>query len=497
MTGVAAVIAHLTAVGHTTPSGYLTAFPTGYVRPATSSLNFTLGATVSNAIVVPVGADGTISIFNLSGTTHAVLDIQGWIAAPNLTTAGPSVAFSTAPLITADGRTARQILNNANRYAMTTWWDGSPEEPATRFAPYLLGAELGPGEASTANHDAVRRLSMQALSLSTALASGAYDEAATGVSAPIARQRAVQLVDHVASWHVTNRPGGWGDDWQSSMWTGLVGRAAWFIWADLPSDSRQRVAQMVAHEASFAARMRIHYLRDAAGHVLTDGDTGAEEVAWNATASRGARHAQPPTAQRVEDRDVLRRWPPSRPQDVADLAGRQRRTPVRLAERFECRYLERSSSSIMAGCAHGDYTHEVAGDDSQNLDAAPLFARAGRQSPQAMMSLAAKRRRPGSMPRSGTSRFSSPPYARPRRTDRTRARRLRTIVLPRRQRLGYGPTVALRARGHPGGRVRQRRPVRPASTRCSATAQLALQSRDGHADGRTYTSDHRIQLRRT
>ena len=97
LTGVAAVIAHLTAVGHTTPSGYLTAFPTGYVRPATSSLNFTLGATVSNAIVVPVGADGTISIFNLSGTTHAVLDIQGWIAAPNLTTAGPSVAFSTAP----------------------------------------------------------------------------------------------------------------------------------------------------------------------------------------------------------------------------------------------------------------------------------------------------------------------------------------------------------------------------------------------------------------
>ncbi len=74
---VAAVVINLT-VTEPTANGFLTVFPSGIRRPRTSSINFTTGQTLANLVIAPVGADGRISIYNLQGSTHTIVDVLGW-----------------------------------------------------------------------------------------------------------------------------------------------------------------------------------------------------------------------------------------------------------------------------------------------------------------------------------------------------------------------------------------------------------------------------------
>lgn len=72
-----AVSVHVT-VTDTSGTGYLTAYPDGESLPTASSLNFTAGQTVSNTLIVPVGSDGKIRIYNGStGSADIVADITG------------------------------------------------------------------------------------------------------------------------------------------------------------------------------------------------------------------------------------------------------------------------------------------------------------------------------------------------------------------------------------------------------------------------------------
>ena len=80
LTGVGAVALNVTATEPTAAS-FLTVWPTGTARPWASNLNFSAGQTVANAVIVKVGADGTISIFNNSGAVHVVVDVVGWFPA--------------------------------------------------------------------------------------------------------------------------------------------------------------------------------------------------------------------------------------------------------------------------------------------------------------------------------------------------------------------------------------------------------------------------------
>ncbi len=72
-----AVVVNLTAVA-TTSAGYFTMFPGGTSRPTASSINFPKGWTGANMVTVPVGADGTIALYNYGGAAHAVIDVLGW-----------------------------------------------------------------------------------------------------------------------------------------------------------------------------------------------------------------------------------------------------------------------------------------------------------------------------------------------------------------------------------------------------------------------------------
>jgi hypothetical protein len=86
-TGVSAVTVNLT-VTRPTASSYLTVHPGGQPLPSTSSLNFLAGETRANRAIVPVGPDGTVTIYNRAGSSHVVVDVNGWYTGPGLSVSG-------------------------------------------------------------------------------------------------------------------------------------------------------------------------------------------------------------------------------------------------------------------------------------------------------------------------------------------------------------------------------------------------------------------------
>lgn len=102
--GVSAVVLNTTVTGPTA-NGYVTVYPTGKPRPATSSLNFAPGATLANRVVVPVGAGGKVSFFNHAGTTQIVADVTGWYTDGSDPSAGGSYFVAVTPHRLVDTRT--------------------------------------------------------------------------------------------------------------------------------------------------------------------------------------------------------------------------------------------------------------------------------------------------------------------------------------------------------------------------------------------------------
>ena len=89
---VTAVVLNL-AVTDAIAAGYWQVVPTGGGAPFGSSANLNVerrGQTISNQVIVPVGADGTITIFAQSGG-HVIVDVAGVFS-------GPSSAVSTSGL---------------------------------------------------------------------------------------------------------------------------------------------------------------------------------------------------------------------------------------------------------------------------------------------------------------------------------------------------------------------------------------------------------------
>lgn len=75
--GATAVLLTVTAT-RSTAASHVTAYPTG-VTPTTSTLNFAAGQTTANAALVPLAADGSLSLRVGAGTSHVVLDVAGYL----------------------------------------------------------------------------------------------------------------------------------------------------------------------------------------------------------------------------------------------------------------------------------------------------------------------------------------------------------------------------------------------------------------------------------
>ncbi|MGH2357662.1 MAG: hypothetical protein ACRDGJ_06565, partial [Candidatus Limnocylindria bacterium] len=76
--GVDSVVVSLTAVP-STASGTVAAFAAGTTQPATASLNYQAGQTITNGAVVKVSAAGKISLY-ANSTVDLVVDVLGWYA---------------------------------------------------------------------------------------------------------------------------------------------------------------------------------------------------------------------------------------------------------------------------------------------------------------------------------------------------------------------------------------------------------------------------------
>ena len=100
----AAVVLNVT-VTQAQAAGYLTVYPCGSPRPTASNLNYTAGSTVANAVIVKVGTNGQICIYNQSAT-HLLADINGYFpAGSTFTSMVPArVLESRSDLSTVDGQ---------------------------------------------------------------------------------------------------------------------------------------------------------------------------------------------------------------------------------------------------------------------------------------------------------------------------------------------------------------------------------------------------------
>jgi hypothetical protein len=67
-------------VTDTTASSYLTVWATGQARPTTSSLNWSAGATIPNAVTAKLGVGGAVSMVNAVGSANIVVDVAGYYA---------------------------------------------------------------------------------------------------------------------------------------------------------------------------------------------------------------------------------------------------------------------------------------------------------------------------------------------------------------------------------------------------------------------------------
>ena len=78
---VSAIVANVTVAGSTSP-GYLTVFPAPHSGspspPWVSNVNFATGQVVSNRVIIPVGANGQIEVYNPTGFVRVDVDLDGY-----------------------------------------------------------------------------------------------------------------------------------------------------------------------------------------------------------------------------------------------------------------------------------------------------------------------------------------------------------------------------------------------------------------------------------
>ena len=106
LSGVSAVVMNVT-VTNPSAAGFLTVFPAGAPAPLASNLNFTVGETVPNRVVVGVGPGGVVSIFNGQGLTDVIADVGGYFTDSS---ASGQLFSPLAPLRLLDTRSPKRTL---------------------------------------------------------------------------------------------------------------------------------------------------------------------------------------------------------------------------------------------------------------------------------------------------------------------------------------------------------------------------------------------------
>ncbi|MFD3543889.1 PKD domain-containing protein [Streptomyces sp. NPDC058662] len=129
-----AVALNLTSTG-ATESSHVIAYPDPAKRPTTSNLNPEPGRDKSNQAIVPVGPNGTITLYTNTGSTHLVLDAVGYYAKN-----GSALFTPAAPKRLADTRTTGTLAPGA-----TTTVAGLPANAVGAVLNVTATDSTGPG----------------------------------------------------------------------------------------------------------------------------------------------------------------------------------------------------------------------------------------------------------------------------------------------------------------------------------------------------------------
>ena len=129
LSGVGAVVVNVTAADET-GTGYVTVFPAGAARPATSSLNLTPPHSVANLVTVPLGAAGAITLYNGSaGTTDLIADVAGYYLAGAPVDAGAFAPLTPSRILDTrigKGATKAKVAGRATLSVTVTGVGGVP-----------------------------------------------------------------------------------------------------------------------------------------------------------------------------------------------------------------------------------------------------------------------------------------------------------------------------------------------------------------------------------
>ena len=143
--GVSAVVVNITA---TAPAagGWVAGYPDETTQPNVSNLNFAAGETRPNLSVVPVGADGRITLFNGSyGTVQLIVDISGYFlgsAASATSTAAPS------PPLISTSRYLRKLTGSSGDAGMMANYGAADAAANPSGHPYLMLLDIGGQDAT-------------------------------------------------------------------------------------------------------------------------------------------------------------------------------------------------------------------------------------------------------------------------------------------------------------------------------------------------------------
>lgn len=112
--GATAVALNVTVVNPTAPSGYLTAFPSDAATPPTASnINFRARTVVPNLVIVKLGGDGAIKIYNSpGGNTDVIADVVGYFGSQAQSTDGRFVPISPTRIL--DSRPGEPVADDWN-----------------------------------------------------------------------------------------------------------------------------------------------------------------------------------------------------------------------------------------------------------------------------------------------------------------------------------------------------------------------------------------------
>ena len=176
----------------------------------------------------------------------------------------PSDSFAVA---------VRGLLTPVYRYAMGQW--RGPVKGFDRQQGRYL--DLG---GTTEKY--IRPVAHEAFVLALGLKWGFCTQQVCGVPQQETEDFACRLTASLADSHRANQTsGGWGGQWQSALWAAQAAEAGWILWDRLAPDDREKLCRMLVYEADRFIDYTVPYYRDLQGRILHQGDTKAEENAWN------------------------------------------------------------------------------------------------------------------------------------------------------------------------------------------------------------------------